>query len=41
MKLNNQFFLEGTNGKAVLLMHGITSGAQQMMPMARFLNDYG
>ena len=41
MKLNNQFFLEGTNGKAVLLIHGITSGASQMMPMAQFLNDYG
>ena len=41
MKHNNQLFLEGTNGKAVLLIHGITSGASQMVPMAQFLNDYG
>ena len=41
MKLNSQVFLEGTNGKAVMLMHGITSGASQMLPMAHFLNDYG
>jgi len=41
MKLNNQLFLEGTNKKAVLLIHGITSGASQMKPMANFLNDYG
>ena len=41
MKTNNQVFLEGTNGKAVLLMHGLTSGAAQMIPMAQFLNNYG
>ncbi|MFA9422002.1 MAG: alpha/beta hydrolase [Sedimentibacter sp.] len=41
MKTNNQIFFEGTNGKAILLMHGLTSGAAQMIPMARFLNDYG
>jgi carboxylesterase len=41
MKLNSQVFLEGTNGKAVMLMHGITAGASQMLPMAHFLNDYG
>lgn len=41
MKTNNQLFLRGTNGKAVLLMHGITSGAAQMVPMAQFLNNYG
>ena len=41
MKLNNQLFLEGTNKKAVLLIHGITSGTSQMKPMANFLNDYG
>ncbi len=41
MKTNNQIFYKGNNGKAVLLMHGLTSGAAQMIPMARFLNDYG
>lgn len=41
MKLNSQTFLEGTNGRAVLLMHGISSGASQMLPMAYFLNDFG
>lgn len=41
MQTNNQVFLEGTNGKAVMLMHGLTSGAAQMIPMAHYLNDYG
>jgi carboxylesterase len=41
MITNDQFFLTGNNGKAILLMHGITSGAAQLIPMARFLNDYG
>ncbi|MEA4973812.1 MAG: alpha/beta fold hydrolase [Candidatus Metalachnospira sp.] len=41
MQTNDQVFFEGTNGKAILLIHGITSGAAQMIPMARFLNDYG
>ena len=41
MKTNNQVFLEGSNGKAVLLMHGLTSGAAQMIPMAHYLNAYG
>lgn len=41
MKTNNQVFLQGDNGKAVLLMHGLTSGASQMIPMAHYLNDYG
>ena len=41
MKLNSQVFLPGTNGKAVLLLHGIMVGAAQMVPMAQFLNDYG
>ena len=41
MKANNQVFLQGENGKAVLLMHGLTSGASQMIPMAHYLNDYG
>ena len=41
MQTNDQIFFQGNNGKAVLLIHGITSGAAQMIPMARFLNDYG
>ena len=41
MQTNDQIFFQGKNGKAVLLIHGITSGAAQMIPMARFLNDYG
>ncbi len=41
MQTNDQVFYQGNNGKAVLLIHGITSGAAQMIPMARFLNDHG
>ena len=41
MNTNDQLYLPGNNGKAVLLMHGLTSGAAQMVPMARFLSDYG
>ena len=43
MKLNNQLFLPGDsyNGKAVLLLHGISSGCAQMIPMGKMLNDYG
>jgi carboxylesterase len=41
VKANYQTYLQGDNGKAVLLMHGLTSGAAQMIPMARFINDYG
>ncbi len=43
MKLNNQLFLPGDsyNGKAILLIHGISSGCAQMIPMGKMLNDYG
>lgn len=41
MNTNDQIYLQGSNEKAVLLMHGLTSGAAQMIPMARFLNDHG
>lgn len=41
MFTNDPFLLEGWNGATVLLMHGLTSGAAQMMPMARYLNDFG
>lgn len=36
MQTNDQKFFQGSNGKAVLLIHGITSGAAQMIPMAKF-----
>lgn len=41
MNTNDQIFLPGNNGKAVLLMHGLTSGAAQMVPMAQYLNGHG
>jgi len=41
MNTNNQLFLEGYNGEAVLLLHGISSGCAQMIPLGRMLNDYG
>ena len=41
MYTNDQLYFPGNNGEAVLLLHGLTSGAAQMVPMARFLNDHG
>lgn len=41
MKFNDQLFLEGDRGEAILLIHGITSGCAQMVPMAKVMNDYG
>ena len=41
MNTNNQLFLEGYNGEAILLLHGISSGCTQMIPLGRMLNDYG
>ena len=41
MKMNNQFFLSGNSDAAVMLINGINTGALEMTPMARFLNDYG
>lgn len=41
MNTNNQVFLEGSNGKAILLLHGISSGCAQMVPLGKMLNDYG
>ncbi|MDO4962193.1 MAG: alpha/beta fold hydrolase [Eubacteriales bacterium] len=38
---NNQSYYPGTNGKAVLFIHGITSGSAQGIPYAEYLNDYG
>ena len=41
MYTNDQIFLDGNNGKAVLLIHGVTSGCAQMYPLANVLNEYG
>ena len=41
MNTNNQVFLEGERDEAVLLIHGISSGCAQMVPMGKMLNDYG
>ncbi len=41
MHFNDQLLLEGDNGKAILLMHGISSGCAQMIPFGKMLNDYG
>lgn len=38
---NDQITLWGTNKSAILLMHGLTSGAAQMVPMAQYLNQFG
>jgi len=41
MRFNDPVFLEGGNHEAILLLHGITSGCAQMVPMAKAMNDYG
>lgn len=41
MRFNDQLFLEGDRPEAILLIHGITSGCAQMVPMAKVMNDYG
>lgn len=38
---NNQSYYPGSNGKAVLFIHGLTSGSAQGIPFAEYLNDYG
>lgn len=38
---NDQQFFEGENGIGIVLIHGVTSGCAQMIPMARTLQDYG
>ena len=39
MRFNDPVFLEGGSGEAILLLHGITSGCAQMVPMAKAMND--
>lgn len=41
MMTNDQVLFHGSNGQAVLLLHGVSSGAAQMVPLGKFLNDCG
>ena len=41
MHTNDQRLFYGDNGIGIVLLHGITSGCAQMIPLARMLNDYG
>lgn len=38
---NDQTLFQGDNGIGIVLLHGVTSGCAQMIPLARTLNDYG
>lgn len=38
---NDQKLFCGDNGIGIVLMHGVTSGSAQMIPLGRMLNDYG
>jgi carboxylesterase len=39
--INKPFFLPGTNGKAVLLIHGWTSTPYEVLRLGRYLNENG
>lgn len=41
MHTNDQVLFHGSNGQGVLLLHGVSSGAAQMVPLGKFLNDCG
>ncbi len=41
MHTNDQQLFYGDNGIGIVLIHGVTSGCAQMIPLARMLNDYG
>lgn len=41
MHTNDQKLFYGDNGVGIVLIHGVTSGCAQMIPLARMLNDYG
>lgn len=41
MHTNDQRMFYGDNGIGIVLIHGITSGCAQLIPLARMLNDYG
>ncbi|MBR3169767.1 MAG: alpha/beta fold hydrolase [Lachnospiraceae bacterium] len=38
---NDQKLFCGDNGIGIVLLHGVTSGCAQMIPLGRILNDYG
>ena len=38
---NDQKLFCGDNGTGIVLLHGVTSGCAQMIPLGRMLNDYG
>ena len=38
---NDQKLFCGDNGIGIVLLHGVTSGCAQMIPLGRMLNDYG
>ena len=39
MHTNDQVFLSGENGIGIVLIHGVTSGAAQMVSLGRVLNE--
>lgn len=39
--LNQPFFFEGTNGKAILLVHGWTTTPYELRRLGRYLNEFG
>lgn len=39
--LNEPFFFEGTNGKAILLVHGWTATPYELRRLGRYLNEFG
>ncbi len=41
MHTNDQLLLYGDNGIGIVLIHGVTSGCAQMVPLGKMLNDYG
>ena len=40
MHCNDQLYLPGDNGIGIVLIHGISSGCAQMIPLGKMLNDY-
>ena len=38
---NDQQLFHGDNGIGIVLIHGVTSGCAQMIPLGKILNDYG
>lgn len=38
---NKSFFLKGSNGTGILLLHGWTSPPDELLPLAKYLNSFG